>query len=174
MPIEKVSWFAISLALEEELFRDTGILYNYYSTQESKLRGKSPLYLEILYQIAQGKTRLTQIASALNREPQDINYYVRKLKEMDILDENNIIIDPLFETWLKTTWYLTNKMPAIRIKEKYRAFQKKINEIIQEYKTYMGFAIEIIIKELFSRFDNRKLATGEILPKFNMIIPNFF
>ncbi len=172
MPIEKVSWRAIAKVLEEELFQDTGILYNYYNAQEIKLRSKSPLYPEILYQISQGNTRLSQIAAALNREPQDLNHYVRRLREMDIIDENNIINDGLFAIWFKTTWYLTNKMPIIRVRDRYRAFQKRINEIIQTYKTYMGYTVELIIRELVGRFDNRRLSTGEILPRFDVVISN--
>ena len=161
--VEKISWWVVRKALLEELLNDSGVLYNYYSAIESRLESLSAIYLEILYAIAMGKRRLSEIARFLGKSMQDINYYVKRLREMEIIDEDNIILDEMFEIWMETAWPVVKKAPVPELERRRKIFLQAIDGIIEQYKSMLGWTVESIIYELIKKMRGETIS-GEKMP----------
>ncbi len=169
--VEKISWWAVRRAILEELMSDSGVLYNYYSAMEEKLTSLSALYLEILYAIATGHRRLSDIANFLNKSPQEVNYYIRRLREMEVIDNDNVIIDEMFELWLETAWPILRKAPIPELKRRRELFLQAIDRIIEQYKSTLGQAIEIIMYELVKKMHG-EVIEREPMPNPKQVIKN--
>ncbi|MEX0568476.1 MAG: ATP-binding protein [Candidatus Njordarchaeota archaeon] len=171
MEIEKISWWSIRKILVEELMNDSGVLYNYYMAIETKLESLSAVYLEILYAIATGRRKLSEISRLMNKEPQEINYYVRRLREMEIIDDNNVIIDEMFEMWLGVAWPIIRKAPIPELEKRRKIFLQAIGKVIEQYKNMLGLAVETMIYELVKKMHGEKIL-GEKMPNPKQILRN--
>lgn len=171
LQVEKISWWAIRKILLEELMNDSGVLYNYYSAIEARLESLSAIYLEILHAIATGNRKLSEIARLLNKKPQDLNYYIKRLREMEIIDEDNIIIDEMFELWLETAWPVLRKAPIPEIDKRRKIFLQAIGEIIEKYKSLLGQTAEFIVYELVKKMRGEKIS-GEKMPNPKQVLRN--
>lgn len=171
LQIEKVSWWAARKILLEELMNDSGVLYNYYSAIETKLESLSTMYMEILYAIATGNRKISEIARFLNKKPQDLNYYIKRLREMEIIDEDNVIVDEMFELWLKTAWPILRKTPIPEINRRRKIFLQAVGEIIEKYKSLLGQTAEFIIYELVKKMRGEKIS-GEKMPNPKQVLRN--
>lgn len=90
---------------------------------------------------------------------------------MEIIDENNVILDEMFELWMSTVWPLLRKTPILELEKRRKIFYESIEKIIQQYKDIAGRAVEIIVYELIRRMKGEKI-DDEKMPNPKQVMRN--
>ncbi|MCP4649936.1 MAG: ATP-binding protein [PVC group bacterium] len=146
-------------SLFETMYKDHGILNQFFNNKYYRLlnNGHMNIFPEILLAIATGCRKPSQITTRLNRKTRDINKYLNKLMQMDIISKKgvfNYINDPLFENWLKHV--LQKKQHSFNINV-HLAAQKFEEDILQSLTTFIDESKKDVpqrLKEIFTMFEN--------------------
>ncbi|MFH2139122.1 MAG: ATP-binding protein [Candidatus Omnitrophota bacterium] len=146
-------------SLAETMFNDHGILNQFFNNKFYRFLNNSNMtvFASILLAIAKGHKKPSQMGSYLNRKTPDINRYLNKLLQMDIISKKGIfnhINDTLFENWLK--FVLQRKQNSFDI-DMQLATQKFKDDIKQNVDNFMNESrkdITLRLKEAFECFEN--------------------
>ncbi|MFH0954491.1 MAG: ATP-binding protein [Candidatus Micrarchaeota archaeon] len=176
--IDRVNDDVIVTALTFELFTAGGGIYTHLTSlieQSFEKRGFGT-YVELIKAIAKGNTRLADIGRESNIELTSLPRYVKKLIDLDFIKKvdgpdtvNYLFIDEMFQDWLKNVFLLREDTFSPDITTKKKVFEKKMTEILGNYKTEIGKGNEARVRELFQALDGTDRIGDYALPKFDSV-----
>ncbi|MFH1459591.1 MAG: hypothetical protein ABIG64_04380 [Candidatus Omnitrophota bacterium] len=167
-------------SLEELMHQNHGIINQYFYNKYRVLLNKSGsnLFPSILQAIADGKKKPSQIASYLAKKTPEVNRYINKLIEKDIITKKGIfthINDPLFACWIKFVFSRDQDSFDMNIYGATKKFEDDLARILAEFKSESQKKISNRIKEVFELFENDIIELDKkrfMLTHFDEIITN--
>ncbi len=146
-------------SIEEAMYKDHGILNQYFNNKYHVFfdTKHTNLYPQILLAIAQGKKKPSQIGACLNKKTPEINRYLNKLIQSDVINKKgvfNSINDPLLVYWLKFVFYRKQNSFNKDIYNCAAAFEGEINGLYEKFCFETKKNIGQRLKELFELFEN--------------------
>jgi len=143
----------------QTLYKDHGILNQFFNDKYKTLleHNHAQIFTAILLAIACGCKKPSRISSRLNKKPAEINRYLNKLIQTDIITRRGVfyyINDPLFENWLKFVLSPRQNSFNIDISSAESEFTAEVKKLLNNFTLESKKEIGERLKELFELFDN--------------------
>lgn len=176
--LDRVNEDVIVTAITFELFTAGGGVYTHLTSlieQSFEKRGFET-YVKLIKAIAKGNTRLADIAKESNIELTSLPRYIKKLIDLDFIKKTKevgtakyLFIDEMFQDWLKNVFLLREDAFSPDINAKKKMFERKMTEILANYKAEIGKGNEARVRELFQVLDGADKIGDYALPKFDSV-----
>ncbi|MBI3252189.1 MAG: ATP-binding protein [Candidatus Omnitrophica bacterium] len=173
----EVSRQTLAETLAQLLFESQGVLYQYFLTlispwMRSDVRGSQIL---ILVELAKGKSRLKDIARAVNRGQKETSAQIKELMEYELVVKTGVFYrfhNKIFKFWLKEV-YEKKELSLLGTVGKREEFLSSMDEKFSEFETLLGMDPSDRLLSLFGSFQNDLVEFGEKkrkLPHFTEIL----
>ena len=171
--LTKLSEEVVARAFEELLYESQGVLNQYFSKlispwTSSASRGS---HLLILTQLARGRNRLKDIATALNRSQREVSREISELMEYELVLKTGVFYrfhNKAFKFWLREV-YEKKELSLLGASEKREAFRERMTATLRDYAELLRLDVGDRIACLFNAFQNDLVEFGEKkrqLPRF--------
>ena len=173
----EVSHSSVAETFLKLMYESQGVLNQYFSkligpwTQPTS-RGSHVL---ILTEIAKGKNRLKEIASAINRSQKETASQLEELIENELIVKTGIFYrfhNRTFKGWLREV-YEKKELSLLGTSGKSENYMNRVLEMINEHEAVLAMDIGERVMGLFRNFDNDIVEWGEKrrqLPYFSELV----
>ncbi len=161
----QVSQQSVCETLLKLFYESQGVLNQYFSKlispwTQAVSRGSHVL---ILTQIANGKNRIKDIASSINRNQRETSVQLQELIEHELIVKNGVFYrfhNKTFRFWLKEV-YQKKELSLLGTTAKSEGFLRRMTEVLEEEEASSGVDVSRRILALFSEFQNDIVELGE-------------
>jgi AAA+ ATPase superfamily predicted ATPase len=138
-----------------------------FETSLSRLKGRGTFLMEILRELSNGRTTLTDLSKRLGRQTGYLSLPIRNLYNLDLIDKEKktyYIADNILEFWLKNI-YGNDETNLEHVKKK---IQENYKEYFAKLSSEIGFFFESYMREMLRKFDGQQHMDIR-LPKFDIV-----
>ena len=146
-------------ALVNELFRKDGSLHQFFKeTLAGVARGRSrAFYGDVLYALALGHKKVTQISRFLHRKGNDVANVLERLLQAEVIERHgsmHVVSDVLFRFWLEKVYYRNRFLSERAPQAGEASFTEDVRQSLQAWVNTDGLDLPKRIEELFRKFHN--------------------
>lgn len=146
-------------SLTETLFKEYGVLNQFFMHKYGKIleTRNSNLFPYILLALAFGHKKPSQISNYLNRKTTEVNKYLNKLIEMDLVCKKGVFYylnDPLFLNWIKFVLRPRQNSFNMDLQESVNNFENELKQLLEKFAVESKKEISQRLKEIFALFEN--------------------
>lgn len=158
-------------------YESQGVLHQYFSKLISPWTGVASRgsHVLILSAIAQGKNRLRDIASSINRGLRETSSQLEELIAAELLVKNGVFYrfhNKTFRFWLNEV-YRMKELSLLGMQDKSDSFLRRMGDLLDEETSLIGSDVSERVLTLMRAFDNDLVELGEKkrkLPHFSEIL----
>jgi len=148
--------------LENLVFEPAGILNQRFSNYLKRFQGLpySRDYIEILYLVADGHSKIKDVAHILRRPKKELNFRINYLLEWDALSRSGEFLkinDRVFSFWLRFVYKERLNSLTFDAKNQKEFFKEKIDEMIRDFLRQAGKSVTERVSELMRLFEDEMI-----------------